>query len=193
MYCTVTDKSMLVFSTSCLQVSWEIVATKWKLQTTTTLHIMATVHENMSTKSLALQVLYECLNETVTLTWVTIKVHSEDYSSKGGRKTRGCGPEQLLLKVGVIAATPQTESTFLQKMKPIKHSAQNTIPTCWSLFFDFYLGCRGFAPCDKKRPPTYCTWSNLTHSEEGRQTGQRRGASGTVGSVHSAALRGIER
>lgn len=47
-------------------------------------------------------------------------------------------------------------------------------------FFFFPLGCRGFAPCDKERPPTYCTWSDLTESEEGRQTGQRRGASGTA-------------
>lgn len=30
--------------------------------------------------------------------------------------------------------------------------------------------------CDKEKPPTYCTWSDLTESEEGRRTGQRKGA-----------------
>lgn len=74
---------------------------------------------------------------------------------------------------------PRGEAIKNTPRKTSQH-LKSTIPTSFVCFVFFPLGCRGFAPCDKERSPTYCTWSDLTESEEGRQTGQRRGASGAV-------------
>lgn len=160
--CSVTHNSMLVFSTSCLQVLWKNRCYK----------IKATNNHNTAQYGYSTWE-YEYKSHCWTcwrlLHWSELPSQCAMRTNKVHNvveKRAAVVPEQHLnCKVGAIAATPQKDkkkydpsrrwSHWLQQDREVNISQyRSNLLTLVFLFVSVLLGCRGFAPCDKEKPPT---------------------------------------